>query len=272
MISIEKLSKSYSNQTILDQVSYNFPSSKRIALIGANGAGKTTFLKILTGEEEYDDGKIIVPKKVSISHLPQEPNSNPKPTILDEALSGREDLVDMEKRINELLLEMAEDSSEKTIGEYETIEAQFKNLGGYTLKAKASRILIGLGIEENRHHDSALSLSGGQRMRLELAKIFVREPEFLILDEPTNHLDLPSLIWVENYLKSFKGTVLFVSHDRSLLNNLGEMLIHLDNGKFRIFNGNFDQYLEYREAQLELEQKQFESLQKKKTKPRNIHH
>ena len=160
---------------------------------------------------------------------------------------------------------------EKTIGEYETIEAQFKNLGGYALKAKASRILIGLGIEENRHHDSALSLSGGQRMRLELAKIFVREPEFLILDEPTNHLDLPSLIWVENYLKSFKGTVLFVSHDRSLLNNLGEMLIHLDNGKFEIFNGNFDQYLEYREAQLELEQKQFESLQKE-TKPRNIHH
>ena len=93
---------------------------------------------------------------------------------MDEALSGREDLVDMEKRINELLLEMAEDSSEKTIGEYETIEAQFKNLGGYTLKAKASRILIGLGIEENRHHDSALSLSGGQRMRLDNKNICQR--------------------------------------------------------------------------------------------------
>ena len=101
-------------------------------------------------------------------------------------------------------------------------------------------------------------------MRLELAKIFVREPDFLILDEPTNHLDLPSLVWVESFLKSFKGTVLFVSHDRSLLNNLGEMLIHLDRGKFRVFHGNFDSYLNHREEFLEQEQRQFESLQKKK--------
>ena len=106
-------------------------------------------------------------------------------------------------------------------------------------------------------------------MRLELAKIFIREPDFLILDEPTNHLDLPSLVWVENFLKSFKGTVLFVSHDRSLLNNLAEMLIHLDRGKFRVYQGNFDSYLNYREEFLEQEQKQLENLQKKK---QNLEH
>ena len=157
MITIEKLCKSYSSQTILDDVSFNFPTSKRIALIGANGAGKTTLLKILTGEEEYDSGKIIIPKKLSVGHLPQEPNSDPAATILDEALLGREDLVNMEARIEALLKQISESPDSDAILRYEELEAQYKNLGGYTLKAKASRILIGLGFHEPKHSMSPLS-------------------------------------------------------------------------------------------------------------------
>ena len=173
MITIEKLSKSYSNQTILDEVSFNFPVSKRIALIGANGASKTTLLKILTSEEECDSGKIIIPKKVTIGHLPQEPNSNPAPTILKEALTGRVDLVRMEEKIDKLLSEITKSSDSELMHQYEELEAQYKNSGGYTLKAKASKILVGLGFNESKHSTSPLDLSGGQRMRLELAKIFV---------------------------------------------------------------------------------------------------
>ena len=145
----------------------------------------------------------------------------------------------------------------------EKIEAEFSDKGGYALEADAKGVLTGLGFDASQFDKSPLILSGGWRMRLELAKLLINEPNFLILDEPTNHLDLPSLTWLEGYLKSFRGTLLFVSHDREFLNNLSDQIIHISNGNVKVYNGDFDAFVEQREANAEFAKKQKEALKKK---------
>lgn len=263
MIRLEKLKKSYGKKIILNDVSYHFPQAERIALVGANGAGKSTLLNMICSLEEHDSGDIIIPSTLKFGYLPQEPNPKPKSSVLEEALSGAKKITHVKEQLDLILHKMEVDYSEDVHKKYEKLEEEFTELGGHTITSKAKGILLGLGFLANQFEQNPLELSGGWRMRLELAKVFLNEPDFLILDEPTNHLDLPSLIWVESYLQSFKGTLLFVSHDRNLLNKLATITLHLTNGKLNFYKGNFDYFLDEREKRIELDAKAIERLHKR---------
>ena len=247
MIRLEGLSKRYGPKEILKSVTYHFPAGEKIALVGPNGAGKTTLLNILCNLEESDGGSIIKPSNFHVGYLPQKPNPNPAPNVLEECLSGGGRMQDLRARMDRSATELAEAFTDQKLASFEKIEAEYRALGGYALESKAKGILLGLGFSQEVQARSPAVLSGGWRMRLELAKIFINEPEFLILDEPTNHLDLPSLVWVEKYLATHKGTLLFVSHDRSLLNRLATVTLFLNRGKIDDYQGNFDFFLEQKE-------------------------
>ena len=265
MIRIDNLHKSYGTKTDLDHVSYHFPEHERIALVGANGAGKTTLLDILTEQTDIDGGTILKPSRLRLGYLPQEPSANPAPTVLEEVVSGGEGFMQaLYRRHHQALEKMTHAYSDQAYAEFERVEGEFKREGGYSMESDARAVLTGLGFSPETIAKDPRALSGGWRMRLELAKIFVNRPNFLILDEPTNHLDLPSLVWVERWLQNFEGTLLFVSHDKSLLDRLPTLTLHLNLGNLTPYKGNFSAFLVERELRQEQEVATAESLRRRR--------
>lgn len=264
MIRIENISKAFGPKTLLASASYHFPEGARIALVGANGVGKTTLLNILSGQEEADSGKVLVPSKVTLGYLPQIPNPNPKNTILDECVAGGTQVLHLKQQRDFALERMSNDYNPENHAVFEKAEDNFARAGGYLVESRAREILTGLGFQPRDFAKPPNILSGGWRMRLELARVFLNNPDFLILDEPTNHLDLPSLVWVEKYLASFRGTVLFVSHDKDLLNRLPNIVLHLYNGHLVPYRGNFDSFLEEREQRAMEEANMAERLRQRR--------
>lgn len=260
MLRINGITKSFGQRTLFADLHYQFPNAERIALVGANGAGKTTLLNIMCGLDSPDAGEILIPSEITVGYLPQKPNESPEETVLKECESGSKNLIQLRKIMDTAL----QRTDENAIHDYEHAESAFRLAGGYSLESRANLILKGLGFSPELVDKSPKSLSGGWRMRLELAKLFMSSPDFLILDEPTNHLDLPSLIWVENYLQQFRGTLLFVSHDRALLNRLSTITLHLNNAQLNAYRGNFDQFIVQREAQLEQDQSKKDQLRRKR--------
>ena len=254
MLRIDQLKKSFGARVLFASASFHFPEGERVALVGANGAGKTTLLNILCGLDHPDEGEVLIPGNASIGYLPQTPNGQPEATVLAECEAGAVDLMKLRRAMEEAIQRLEEAHDDAALHAYEEAETAFRLKDGYALEAKAQGILNGLGFTEEDLAKSPLALSGGWRMRLELARLFLREPSFLILDEPTNHLDLPSLMWVEQYLQTFRGTLLFVSHDRALLNRLSTMTLHLANGRLQPYRGNFDAFLEAREERMNQEE------------------
>jgi ATP-binding cassette subfamily F protein 3 len=214
MITVRNLKKSYLERTLFENADLQINNGDRFAIVGANGAGKSTFFKILTGLEEADEGEISLKKGVSVGYLPQE---NP-PLSEKEVLS-------------EVLSEIQDPSP--------------------SLIASAKAILFGLGFKESHFSRKLSTLSGGWAMRAAMAKLLLKNPDLLLLDEPTNHLDLESALWFRNYLYSYRGAVLMISHDRAFINYLCEAIIALENKTFKVYRGNYEKYLEQAEAQKE---------------------
>lgn len=264
MIKLNNLSKAYGSKVLLDDISYHIPEGSKVALVGNNGSGKTTLLRVLLGEEEADSGNVLKPSRLSLGHLKQEASLDPNKTILEEALEGAKKLTEVKKELEVLSKKLHDSTSEELIHRYSEVESQYEKLGGYNLQSKAESLLMGLGFTKKQMDESPASLSGGWAMRLEMAKMLVNDPNFLILDEPTNHLDLPSLVWFENYLKSYKGTLLFVSHDKELLEKLPDTTLHLHKGQLRVYQGNYSSFLKQKEEREALEQSQVSNLEKKK--------
>ncbi len=262
MIALDRVSKSFGTRTVIQEVSFQFPDGERIALIGANGAGKTTLLNMICGTETLDGGQVITPQNTRIGYLPQEPNPNPKGTVLDECVAGARFLASLQVRMERSLAQASEQP--EAADHYAQAEASFRLHGGYELVSRAQRILHGLGFSEEQQQKSPKDLSGGWRMRLELARVLIDDPEILVLDEPTNHLDLPSLAWVERYLERFRGTVLFVSHDRALLDRLATVTVHLQHGLLRSYPGGFTKFLEQSAAAEAQREAELASLQRKR--------
>lgn len=255
MIILQNIKKSYGSRVVLKDINYNFASKDKFALVGNNGAGKTTLLNIICGFDKDYSGEVIKTKSLRLGYLPQEPNPIPKDTILKEAISGATDLIDIIAQRDEALQEMMENCAQEAFDKYEYLEKRFADAGGYRIEEDSKKMLMGLGFVEDQFDLPVSTLSGGWKMRLEFAKMLINNPNFLILDEPTNHLDLPSIEWFENYLQNFDGTILFVSHDRDLLNRLSTKVLHLINSKFKAYTGNFDKFLEsFEEQQLQSEQ------------------
>ena len=264
MIRIEGLKKSFGTKILLRGIDFHFPKGEKIALLGDNGAGKSTLLDLLIGQQTADDGRIILPQQTELGFLPQEPNPHPKETVIAECESGNRKLAALVEKMKLAITALEEKSTKESLHLYEVAEAAFRTNGGYSLKAKASAILTGLGFKSEQFETSPKNLSGGWRMRLELAKVFLGNPNFLILDEPTNHLDLPSLVWFESYLKGFEGTLLFVSHDHTLINRLATYTLFLNNGKITSYPGNYDYFqktYEFEKTQSEATRSQLKKKQ-----------
>jgi ATP-binding cassette, subfamily F, member 3 len=249
MLRIQNISKAFGDKVLFKDISYHFPAGEKVALVGANGQGKTTLLNIMTGKDYPDSGEISKPKDAVLAYLPQSSNIAPASTVLIECLSGHESAFKLKQEMDRLLHNMEQNYQESDLDQYTRALTQFENLGGYELEGRAEQILLGLGFKREQLDIHPLSLSGGWRMRIELGKILLSDPDFMILDEPTNHLDLPSIEWLEGFLQDHKGTVVFVSHDQEFLNNVATVTLYLNKGVLKAFPGNFDAFLKQKESQ-----------------------
>ena len=240
MIKIEKISFSIGGRKLLDTGNITIPSSHKIGVVGRNGTGKTTLFELIKGNLELESGQIIIPKNEKIGDVKQEVSENDL-SVLETILAADEE--------RDALLKQSE--TEKDPDRISEIQLRLEDIGAWSAEARASTILKGLGFDEEDNHRPCKSFSGGWRMRISLAAILFNQPELLLLDEPTNYLDLEGTIWLENYLATYPHTVLVISHDRNLLNNCVNSILHLEDKNLTYYSGNYEKFAETRMAQLE---------------------
>jgi ATP-binding cassette, subfamily F, member 3 len=249
VIALESVSKGYGGQALLHDCSWRVGRGERIGLVGPNGAGKTTLCRILGGVEEPDEGRVHLDSGVTVGYLPQEVAGGVERTVLAEALSGFDQVWELEADLERLADAMARPHADPALTDrYGEVQHRFESLGGYRLEAEAKMILDGLGFAPAGLHRSLGEFSGGWRMRAALARLLLLRPDLLLLDEPTNHLDLESLGWLESFLASYDGTVVIVSHDRYFLNRMVTSIADLAGGTIDVYPGDYDHYLVEREA------------------------
>ncbi|RAN71952.1 ABC transporter ATP-binding protein [Bacillus sp. SRB_331] len=268
LLQVNGLSKLYGAETILANIKLEVQTKDRIALVGRNGAGKSTLLKIIAGELSHDGGEIIKPKDVSMGYLAQNTGLETSLTIWDEMLTVFTHLQQMETKLRRLEQEMGKEENfsnaaiyEKLLADYDQLQLDYKDQGGYQYEADIRSILSGLGFPVETHQTKISTLSGGQKTRLALGKLLLTRPDLLILDEPTNHLDIETLTWLEQYLQGYPGAILIVSHDRYFLDKLVTQVYEISNKESRRFVGNYSQYLDSKSALYEQEMKRYEKQQ-----------
>ena len=264
-IGLNKLSKSYGNKQVLKEVSFEVKTGEHVALIGQNGCGKTTILKLISKEESPTSGDIFIRKDATIGVLEQKPKVEWFELIVEDILYSAF------KKVNELQekLKVEEEKLSTTEGEaldrainrYTKLQDEFIRIGGYEVTSKVDKIVAGFGIN-NLRDKYYKDLSGGEKTIVNLINILLQEPDILLLDEPTNHLDINMLEWLENFINNYKKTVLIVSHDRYFLDKVANKIILINNGKEEIFHGNYSYYLEENEARTMLEFKDYKNQQK----------
>ncbi|MEC2866009.1 ABC-F family ATP-binding cassette domain-containing protein [Bacillus thuringiensis] len=268
LLQVNGLSKLYGAETILANIKLEVQTKDRIALVGRNGAGKSTLLKIIAGELSHDGGEIIKPKDVSIGYLAQNTGLETSLTIWDEMLTVFTHLQQMETKLRRLEQEMGKEENfsneaiyERLLADYDQLQLNYKDQGGYQYEADIRSILSGLGFPIETHQTTISTLSGGQKTRLALGKLLLTKPDLLILDEPTNHLDIETLTWLEQYLQGYPGAILIVSHDRYFLDKLVTQVYEISNKESRRFVGNYSKYLDLKSALYEQEMKRYEKQQ-----------
>lgn len=270
MIDFSRISLQFNGKFLFRDVSFKINSSDKISLVGANGTGKSSLLKIICGDLQPEDGKVLKQKGITVGYLPQDHITHIGKTLLDEAKSALTDIIllyNKEKEITAFLEDknMPDEKRDDLIHQLGEIHHRLEELDSYSAESKVEKILIGLGFEESDFNKLTNHFSGGWQMRIALAKILISQNDILLLDEPTNHLDLDSLEWLINFLKSYRGALLIVSHDKHFVNTVTNKTLEIFLGKFNTFNGDFDAFLKFkaeRDAQLE---NQF-ALQQKKIK------
>ena len=261
VLKISGLSKSFGIKTVFENVSFEVRSGERIGLVGANGAGKTTLLKCIMGAEEADKGSVKASDGAIIGYLRQDFNYTSH-TIREEMEDAWKDVLYYKDRMETLARELeSSKSDEKLVEAYGRAEARFEFLGGYDYESTTRKILTGLGFSDDDWDRDIHSFSGGQKVRINLAAAFVRHPDFLLLDEPTNHLDMGMLEWLEEYLRSYKGGILMISHDRYFLDGAATGIIDLENHHIRSFRGGYTRYMETKENQDRAYEKVYEKQQ-----------
>lgn len=250
ILSIQNLSLEFSERVLFKSMSFEIEEKDKVGFVGANGVGKTTFFKILTGEIEPTSGMIAVSKNIKIGYMEQHACINSEKTIFEELLSVYENLIKMEDRLKTLteLIENDLDNRDEYIREQFDLTEKFQNNDGLTYKSRTRAALIGLGFDESMFTRSVSTLSGGQKSKLSLAKLLLSNPDILLLDEPTNHLDISSVQWLEEFIKAFKGTAIIISHDRYFLDSITNKTIELEHEKIMLFKGNYSVFLEKKKA------------------------
>jgi ATP-binding cassette subfamily F protein 3 len=259
MLQVRNLHFSIGDRDLLASVGWNLQPEKRFALVGPNGSGKTTLLRILTGEIEPHSGTIIKPRNYTIGYLPQEEIVEGQGTVLENALAGIPEIQKLEHKIHTLHTALeTEPENPILLKKLGSLEERYQDKGGYTLENAAKKILSGLGFEESRFHADFTQLSGGWCMRVYMARLLLQNPDLLLLDEPTNHLDIPSMEWLEQYLLSYKGSIVIVSHDRFFIDRLAHEIYELDRGELTRYRGNYHFYEEQKRENIRLLQKRRE--------------
>lgn len=253
MIQLDNISKEYPDGILFSNVSLLIKKNMRIGLVGPNGSGKTTILRLMLGEELPDTGSIQKNKNLSIGYLPQDIIIGTKRSILDEVLDSFPEIREIENRLEIVSSEIASNPNDKKklkiLGD---LQQRFDSLGGWSIEKKAKEILGGLGFTDDQFQRNMDTFSGGWRMRVALAGILLKNPDVLFFDEPTNHLDLDATIWLESFLAAWKGSLVMISHDREFLNKSVNHIIEIDQAKVILYKGN---YLSYRkQKQIRIEQ------------------
>jgi len=267
MITINRIQKQFASKVLFHESSLQIGVRDRIGLIGPNGSGKTTLFRMVLGEEPVDEGEIQVARGVKMGYLPQEVISLRGSPVLEETLKGASGITSLQDKMKILEEELStiEDpgDQERLAKEYGKLQEHYTVLGGYGLEAEAKRILFGLGFKERDFARLTDELSGGWLMRIALAKILLQSPDLLLLDEPTNHLDLDSLIWLEEFLIRYPGSIVMVSHDRIFLNHLVDRIAEIESGRIDLYHGNYDHYLEEKESRKRILESTYTTQQKK---------
>ena len=271
MLNIHNLSVSFAGEYLFEEISFKLISGDRVGLIGKNGAGKSTLLKLLSKEMELDSGSIASDKDIRIGFLKQDIDFEKGRTVLDEAYQAFVEIKQLELKQNDINLKLSErtdyesDSYFALITELSDVTDRYELIGGYNYQGQTEKILQGLGFSRADFNKNTDTFSGGWRMRIELAKLLLQSNDLLLLDEPTNHLDIESIIWLEQFLKTFTGAVVIVSHDKMFLNNVTNRTIEISLGRIYDFNKPYSKYLvlrnEIKEQQISAQKNQEKQIQ-----------
>ena len=250
-------------ENLLEGLSFEIQEGERVAILGRNGCGKTTLFKILTGEMDYDDGTVFVNphKRIGlISQIPSFPEGYTVEQVLRSAYIG---ILRTKERMEELEEAMLTGATQEQLKEYDALVNRFQSGGGYEMDVEVDKICNGLGITPEQRKQLFSSLSGGEKTRMNLARLLLEKTDILLLDEPTNHLDLNSVEWLEGYIKAFKGTVLAISHDRYFIDRIAQRVIEIVDGHAEFYSGNYSFYMDEKQARFDLQMKQYHTEQAK---------
>ncbi len=263
-ISVKNLVKFFViGENLLDGLTFEIQEGERVAILGRNGCGKTTLLKILTGEMDYDDGEVYVNPNKRLGLISQIPHF-PEGFLVEDVLhSAFADLWKIRRRMEAIEKQMQSGSNGELLREYDRLTAAFQAGGGYETDVETDKICNGLGITRQQRQQEFDSLSGGEKTRVNLARLLLEKTDILLLDEPTNHLDLRSVEWLESYVNIFKGTVVVISHDRYFIDRVAQRVIEITDGHAEFYSGNYSFYMDEKQARFDLQMKQYEQEQAK---------
>lgn len=249
LLACQNISKAYGTNQILSDVSFHIEAREKIAIVGINGCGKTTLLKVIMGEEAADNGQVVISKEAAVGYLSQHQDISFDNTVYDEMLETKKYIIDMEAKLRSLELDMKEYEGEKLeqiMNTYNKVQSEYDRLNGYAYKSEITGVLKGLGFSEADYNRHISTLSGGQKMRIALGRLLLTKPDIIILDEPTNHLDMLSTAWLETFLAAYDGSVIIVSHDRYFIDKIATRIVEIDNTKATIYHGNYSYYAKKR--------------------------
>jgi len=261
-LNCENLGLAFGADTIFEQVTFSLNEGEKLGIIGVNGAGKSSLFSIITGKYIPSEGAVYIGKDKTIGLLEQNITYESHKTILDEAYDTFSDLIQMENELETLRGEAETEGGEDIARRFANLQEHFTQKGGYEFRGRCKGILKNLGLPETFWDKPVSTLSGGQKTRLSLACLLLRDPDILMLDEPTNHLDTDALFWLENYLKASRKTVLVISHDRYFLDAVVNRILEIENGKGRIFNGNYSEYIKQKQIDREIQERHYKNQQK----------
>ncbi len=246
MIAFSSIHKQYGKQLVFVDASFQLNPGEKVGLVGPNGSGKTTLFRMIVGEEAPDEGEVSVPKKLTIGYFRQDVEEMSGRSVLDEAIAGSGRLGDLHHELESLHRALEDPAQagdmDRILARFGEVQEEYEHLGGYSLEAQAREVLHGLGFADDQIDADVGALSGGWKMRVALARVLLGRPDVLLMDEPTNHLDLESIIWLEQFLKSFPGALLMTSHDREFLNRIVSKIAEIDSGEINAYSGDYDFY------------------------------
>ena len=245
VLSCNNISKAFGEEVILSKCSFNVEDNEKCAIVGINGVGKTTLLRIIVGELSADEGSVSLANKKSLGYLPQMPEIDSNKTIYDEMLEAKADVIELEEKIRLLEEKMKSQEGaelEESLKSYNNATSEFERVNGFAYKSEIVGVLKGLGFTEADFDKKVSVLSGGQKTRLALAKLLLSKPDVILLDEPINHLDLNSISWLEGFLSNYKGAVVIVAHDRYFLDHVVSKVVEIDRANTSVYMGNYSAY------------------------------